>query len=180
MHNKSMAAAVFLLAAGFAFPAHAQEKLTQAQCLEEVMRDLARQGIDARSIPIGTRVTVDTMPYDFFGGMTPEDICRVALPHIEERHKLKQQLVLERRLVKTAQGERKKAVKALESFQKDSFVRNAHLIAFVAVILAFLLSVKILWKILRFLLRTLLKRRRRGPRFGSLSGSRGHSTFSLL
>ncbi|MDP2157727.1 MAG: hypothetical protein Q8K68_08480, partial [Nitrospirota bacterium] len=76
------------LAAGFAFPAHAQNKLTKAQCLDEVLRDLARQGIDERSIRIGTWVTVDGMPYMFFGGMTPEDICHVALPHIEERHKL--------------------------------------------------------------------------------------------
>lgn len=180
MHNKSMAAAVFLFAAGFAFPAHAQNKLTHAQCVDEVMRDLARQGIDERSIRIGTRVTVDKMPYTFFGGMKPEDICYVALPHIEERHNLEQKLVLERSLVETAQTERKDAIEELNTLRDDPFVHNAHLIALVASALAFLLSVKTLWKILWFLLRSLLKRRRRGRRFGSLSGGRGHSTTSLL
>ena len=170
MHNKSMAAAVFLLAAGFAFPAHAQSKLTHAQCVDEVMGELARQGIDERSIPTETLVTPNKMTFAFSGGVGPESLCKIVLPHIEEHHDFERKIAKERDLKDKAIGEKDEAIKALDELREDPVFRDAHLNALIVDVGTLALLVAITW----FLLNSHIKKRRRSQRFMS---SRSHSGF---
>ena len=126
MFTKSLAIAVFFAVIVSTTTARAQQ-LTPESCLAQVGAELARQGINHRSIRIGTQVTIlNHGSYTFTENVTPEYLCdSIVLPQEARMESLRQQIFVQGALVKSANKEREIAVNRLKVVQSDFVVRNA-------------------------------------------------------
>jgi hypothetical protein len=176
MFTRSLAIAVFFAVIVSTTTARAQQ-LTPESCLAQVGAELARQGIDHRSIRIGTQVTIlNHGSYTFTENVTPEYLCdSIILPQDARMETLRKQMFVQGALVKSANEERNDAVNRLNAIQNDFVVKNAwgFATAFGIVLALFLLLVLLC---LLLFLRIQVKKFRRTHRPGGIHGGRDRKT----